>query len=385
MPDQPPLNYVPDQLVIDSTEEAVVLPELDDLQIKYSAVETIPEFDLKLLQLEYRADLEKKIDATPVLELDPILFELRRRFENSNQMPFLAKNRTISSRFGATPETQSHTDFDPAFIAPPATPLFAPSGGRGVRIGVLDTKIAKHDKLLDHIETRSPDPYLPYLPADSYVQLWEEGHATFVVGRILAAAPEATVVVRHVLDRKGEAPAWDTVKALAGFLADDVKILVLAMGCYTDDGKAPKIVARAVERLKSKMLIVAAAGNHGAVKGMKNGITKDSPTWPAALDDVTAVGAHTQTGALTEFSPRPLWVNCTALGEHVDSTYLTGDVRLREGGVVTFQGYARWEGTSFSAATVAGAIAVVMARDNVDAHEALKKAIAENGAVHKYP
>jgi subtilisin family serine protease len=103
----------------------------------------------------------------------------------------------------------------------------------------------------------------------------------------------------------------------------------------------PLVLERAVEALRDKAVtIVAAAGNNGpASKKM----------WPAALPQVIAVGAdkagHPEAAS---FSPvNHEWVDLMAPGEKVYSTY-------------ECEGYADWDGTSFAAPAVSGAIAYLM-------------------------
>jgi subtilisin family serine protease len=95
------------------------------------------------------------------------------------------------------------------------------------------------------------------------------------------------------------------------------------------------------------------------------------------MDDVVAVGADRGAGAegsrLAPFSPRLPWVAVTADGVDVVSTYLSGDVDVltRAGSQRRrFDGYARWSGTSFAAATVTGELAA-LARPGVSAWQAV--------------
>ena len=108
----------------------------------------------------------------------------------------------------------------------------------------------------------------------------------------------------------------------------------LSFGCYTDDGEPPLVLARAVSLVSAEILLVAAAGNHGNIDELKKqgdlkdaswarGLTPKTPVWPAAFDEVIAVGATD-----APFSPQTPWVDLTAPGMNVVSTYLTGQVKL---------------------------------------------------------
>ncbi|WP_329056120.1 S8 family serine peptidase [Amycolatopsis sp. NBC_01488] len=379
LPDVPE-DAPPDELIVDLRERPLVEAALVDLGVIVTRDGEIPPFDLAKLKLTYGFSMAP--DLPFVMEIDAVLSELRRRFAArcGGWVPLLGKNRTLSNQFGAYPQTQSQGDFDPVRAARPDTTGADPAAGRGVRIGLLDTKLYRHPDLDGHYETPAGDSTFD-LPDPGTATPWENGHATFVAGMILAQAPAATLVVRDVLDANGRASAWDTVVELAGFLDDGVDVLNLAIGTRAQDGDCPLIVRRAVERLSPHLTIVAAAGNHGGIPGIRNGLTRTSPTWPAALTGVIAAGATKADGTLAPYSPDLPWVTCTALGDEVVSTYLSGKVTLRSGDVQDFEGYATWRGTSFATATVSGAIAARIRPGEVTAAGAFHSALAAGDVV----
>src|SRR5215467_8244085 len=125
---------------------------------------------------------------------------------------------------------------------------------------------------------------------------------------------------------------------LAGRYFADHDALVPAA---TYDDEPPLVLRKTVRALTgSGVVIVAAAGNHGS---------QEKKIWPAAFDEVVAVGAGARIPGkdeftVAEFSPRQPWVDLLAPGVDVPSLYKAS-------------GYATWDGTSFSAAGVSGAIA----------------------------
>jgi membrane-anchored mycosin MYCP len=174
-----------------------------------------------------------------------------------------------------------------------------------------------------------------------------------------------------------------------GFIGSGVDILNLSFGCYTDDGEPPLVLARAVSLVSAEILLVAAAGNNGDIDELrKHGelpnpeahwnkyLTSKTPVWPAAFDEVITVGA-TNGKELAPFSPQTPWVDLTAPGVDVESTYLTGEVKLTSpppGSPTeeTFSnGFAYWDGTSFAAAAVSGAVAAKILPGRRDARQAL--------------
>jgi subtilisin family serine protease len=185
--------------------------------------------------------------------------------------------------------------------------------------------------------------------------------------------------VLNVLDNKlAAATAWDVAVRMAAFADSDVNVINLSLGCYTDDGDAPLLLKRAVELLTPQTIVVAAAGNHGAGVSAAGEVTPRTPFWPAALDDVVAVGAHDSDGQRAAFSPDTPWITLSAPGVDVASTYLRGAVEIPLEGstdgateLQDFGGYAIWSGTSFAAAAVSGKIAAGTVPGRRTAREAL--------------
>jgi hypothetical protein len=228
-------------------------------------------------------------------------------------------------------DSKAGADPDPAVVRPiPDEPW-----GQGIRVGVIDVPLVPGHKDLVGVEA-VPEDVAP--PQD--LTLWS-GHANFVVGLIRRQAPQAEILVRPALSATdGSGTTWD-----------------LSFGVQTEDDEPPFALRRAFERLGDGVLVVASAGNWASQPSPPHA------TWPAALTNVVAVGAATEFGS--HFSPRRLWVDATAPGVKVGSTYLGSpdlpvDVELAAGDKASFTGWATWSGTSFAAATATGAIAAQM-------------------------
>ncbi len=312
--------------------------------------------------------------STGVHDLDPLLAALRAHFKarHGGWSPTIGKNRFLGPVFGGDGAVHHSGGGEPSKVA--ATdqlPARKAGAGAGVVVGVLDTYIAPHP-WLEGGWVADPEQQLPrqpvYAPAD--------GHATFVTGLILAQAPSATVRVRQVLGTGGRgAYAWNVAKEIVTLGRSGIDILNLSLLCQTEDGGEPLVLRTAVNKVPPGVVVVAAAGNHGAenpgqaVDGQ--GATTNGPVYPAALPEVVAVGASTQTGTVASFTPRDAeWIDLIALGEGVVSTYLDALVEL-DHRPVRFNGWARWSGSSFSAAGVSGAIAARINK-GVTAPEALR-------------
>lgn len=343
-------------------------------------------------------------------DLDLLIYWLRAHFRSAyaGWVPTMGKNRVIEPVRGF-PYISGGGEGDPYFggvgdprassrangetaaevprlsAPPPGWPRRAAKPGRGVRVGVLDTRLYPNEWLAGGYVAAAND-LLQVPAAESSPRPASAGHATFIAGLILRKAPGAELVIRPVLNEQAIGKAWDVAKHMAGFIGSGVDMLNLSFGCYTDDGEPPLALARAVSLVSGEILLVAAAGNNGDVDELRasgtlpdtpltRGLTSKTPMWPAAFDEVIAVGA-TAGDKLAPFSPRTPWVDMTAPGVDVESTYLTGEVKLaspdQESPTVTFSnGFAYWAGTSFAAATVSGAVAAKILPGRRDARQAL--------------
>jgi hypothetical protein len=234
--------------------------------------------------------------------------------------------------------------------------------GKGVKIAVLDTGLFAHDWLggvqkapaADDIWDVEPDQY-----ADN-----ESGHGTFIAGLILQVAPAAEVYVVKVLDSHGVGDDVTVAKALEQ-LPQDIDIVNLSLGGYTDDDGAPLALACALQSMrKQRSVVVAAAGNNAQTR----------PFWPAAFKQVLAVGAVQEKApqwVRADFSNSGWWVDAVARGVNLESTFAKGKTKAAAGDTPqpatdptwTFDGWAAWDGTSFSAPITAGVLARTMSRN----------------------
>jgi hypothetical protein len=228
-------------------------------------------------------------------------------------------------------------------------------------VGIVDTRLSAHPWLTGAF-IASPRQ----LRAESVGQEtpFTADHATFVTGLVLRQAPGSVVVLRGELDDHAQSDSWSIARAMADLAASSVDIVNFSFGCATDDGQPPLVLSAAIAALGPQTVVVAAAGNHGA---SPNGSTP-TPSWPAALDNVIAVGALGSQGP-APFSPEAPWVDAFAPGVGVASTCPPDG----EGGGL----FARWSGTSFAAALVTGAIAA-RSTSGVTAQDAWQQVRAES-------
>ena len=365
-------RFITDELVVAIPHQDLVLGELAELSDLIDNVRidrSDARLGLSLLSIVHSPSARDDEGAA----LNRVLRTIRERCAEryDNWVPTIGKNRLLEGIDGASGivggggvDSASGivggggggvpTPCDAADLPKP------PAGerGRDVKVAILDTRLYPHPDLAGRFYVEDQDALLH----SSDTLPFHSGHATFLAGLIIQRAPLVELEIHNVLsDERAVATAWDVATRIAQFAGSDVGVLNLSLGCYTDDGAAPLVLARAVELLTPGVVIVAAAGNHGAGKSPAGRLTARTPFWPAALDDVVAVGAHDEYGERATFSPTAPWITLSAPGVDVKSTYLAGEVLVPgdDGETVEqqFHGYASWSGTSFAAATVSGEIA----------------------------
>jgi hypothetical protein len=235
--------------------------------------------------------------------------------------------------------------------------------GKGVRIAVLDTGMFDHQWLTAVL--RAPGSADVWdVENDGYADA-ETGHGTFIAGLILQVAPAAEVYVVKVLDSHGVGD--DAAVALAmEQLPQDVDIVNLSLGGYTDDDSGPLAIACALNAMrKQRNVVVAAAGNNASAR----------PFWPAAFKQVLAVGAVEHKDSRwrrADFSNYGWWVDATARGVNLASTFSKGQTKAAQTDkpdpndpTITFEGWAAWDGTSFASPITAAVLARTMSRNGL--------------------
>jgi membrane-anchored mycosin MYCP len=379
------LPCVPDDLVVGLPSLQLVTAELETFGIDPGPARTSADLGLALVSLKGGEDVVPRVrsaalavegdrpapdDDEPLL--DQVLWALRRIFASryAGWTPLLGKNRLVGRVHGVG-EVSHGGCSDPT----PADPVLSPpqrgtGPGTGVRVGVLDTGLYAQPWLAGGWAARYGD-----LVRETPTHLYPEGHATFIAGLVLNQAPGATVEVRQVLGADGTADSWTVAQEIVRFGNSGLDVLNLSFVCYTEDGEAPLLLAAAVDRLDPHLVVVAAAGNHGAVDvgdADQNAKERIRPAWPAALDDVVAAGAAKPDGSRAGFSPDAPWVDVITRGTQLRSTYLHSASGSPGATAVKFEGWASWEGTSFAAALVSGAVAAGTQPGRTSGREALR-------------
>ena len=213
------------------------------------------------------------------------------------------------------------------------------SSGRGVKVAVLDTGVdRRHEDLPRVLQGRD------FVSGDRNPQD-PVGHGTFVAGVIaaerdnrrgIAGVSRATILPARVLDAWGRGRDGDIAQAIRWAVRERADIINLSLG----GARSGRVLRDAVRfATRNDVLVVASAGNRGGAR----------PMYPAAYPDALAVGATDWRDRMTSWSQHGSWVDLVAPGAKIAST-VPGD------------GYARGDGTSFSAPLVAGSAALLVAK-----------------------
>jgi serine protease len=254
------------------------------------------------------------------------------------------------------------------------------SGGRGVKVAVLDTGVAYSNRVPFK---RSPD-----FNASQFVAGWDyvdgdayandaNGHGTHVAGTIAEAtnnklalaglAYGAKIMPVRVLDRNGEGNANDIADGVRFAAKKGAKLINLSLEFDSGVRAAdiPQLLS-AINYARSRgVLVIGASGNEG----------QQSISYPANAPGVMSVGATTETGCVADFSNGGYGLDIVAPGGGGSST-ATGESRCRSGSgrtrniaQVTFSGKSvsvfgipsDYEGTSMATPHVTAAAALVIA------------------------
>jgi hypothetical protein len=305
----------------------------------------------------------------PAPEVMETLAKIRRLTANRPQGPAaVAPNHVFvgeAINFYGEPRLQGGpgSTVRPATL-PPALPrrTTVPADGSGARIAVLDTGMFEHEWLRGVQRGPLSDDVWD-VERDGYGDA-EAGHGTFIAGLIRQAAPASEIYALKVLDSHGVGDDLGVAAALQQ-LPSDVDIVNLSLGGYTDRDAPPLALAEALEALGEHRAVVAAAGNHGATR----------PFWPAAFEPVLAVGATDSDGGRwvrAPYSNHGPWVDATARGSNLQSTFVRAKTKVAQGPTlsaldptIAFEGWASWDGTSFSTPIAAAMIARTMSRSGM--------------------
>jgi thermitase len=214
--------------------------------------------------------------------------------------------------------------------------------GAGVIVAVIDTGVSPHPDLAanllpgyDFVDGDSD-------PADARNGLDDNGdgridevygHGTHVAGVIKLVAPEAKIMPLRALDADGRGLMLDVAQAFAYAMDNGAHVINLSLGSNVPSRLLEDLVNQAAAR---NIVVVASAGN----------LADDAEQYPAASACAIGVISVNVADSLSPFSNFGKWVDFSAPGEAIYSTFPPN-------------GYAHWSGTSMATPFVAGQAALL--------------------------
>jgi minor extracellular protease Epr len=206
--------------------------------------------------------------------------------------------------------------------------------GRGVRVAIIDTGIARHEDLT----------IAGGVAFTTYTTSFHDdnGHGTHVAGIIgarnniigtVGIAPEADLFAVKVLGQDGTGYLSDLVAGIDWSINNRMHIINMSLGTSSSSSTLQRIVDAAYNQ---NILIVASAGNAGNSEGIG-----DNVLYPARYNSVIAVGATDVNDNRASFSSTGSDLEFSAPGVRIISSYLNDS-------------YIRISGTSMASPYVAG-------------------------------
>lgn len=227
------------------------------------------------------------------------------------------------------------------------------TGDKKIKVAVLDSGVDDFNdlQLADSIDL---------IPGEEEVLplFWDvTGHGSSVAGIIAAEkndvgitgiAPNTEIYAAKVLDEKNQAPVSRVIDGIYWAIEKKVNIINMSFGIKTDSAALHKAIRDAYD---AGILLVAAAGNGNDVE------------YPAAYDEVIAVGSVDTSGSVSEKSASGDELELVAPGEQICSTG-------------AFEGTLICAGTSMAAPHVTGIAAKLWAKDTSVSAEFIRQLMA---------
>ena len=245
-----------------------------------------------------------------------------------------------------------------------APEAWASVSGSNVRVAVIDSGV----------DYTHPDIAPNYAGGNDFTSadgnpMDDHGHGTHVAGTIAAAmnnptgdpaaeegvvgvAPQAQILAYKVCTADGTCSDFAIVQAIGQAVADGARVINMSLG---DTVFSQSLYDAVQDAWNANVVIVAGAGNNGTTEHF----------YPAAFDNVIAVGAFDEDHRRASFSNYGSWVDIAAPGNVIFSAYplaACGGLSPEPGDT----GCYTWNsGTSMATPHVAGAAALIWSRGDV--------------------
>jgi len=256
--------------------------------------------------------------------------------------------------------------------------------GKGTTVAVLDSGVSDHEWLRGSFaEDPLPDEARGLWDLSATALPRHVGHGTFVCGVVLQYAPAARLLPRRVLDFGGDAEDDQLAGTIRGLIASNPDVVNLSLGPTpvdqpgeSDEGTAQTV--KALEELQHACgtIVVAAAGHvdeempaeqiapPGPLSLVVGALDlSGQPAWFSGKQPVTIWAPGTDILSSFVYFPGPVALDHPAAHDHSDDhahphSHDPSDAPVpAQQPLAPFEGWARWNGTSFAAPAVAGALA----------------------------
>ncbi len=242
--------------------------------------------------------------------------------------------------------------------------------GSGVLVAVVDTGLLESAPALHPWLRGVTGDFEPEVDPTTGLIPRYTAHGTFIASIVRAMAPGAEVRVGRIFERAGARFESEVVQALYQMMdSSPPDIISLSAGTHTwlNGGLLSfRFFIDGPLRQHRDTVLVAAAGNDG----------RNWKFSPAKMKGVISVGALAPNGKKRAwFSNFGNWVRVYAPGQNLVHAYSRGTYHYYEHRRPdeTFDGMARWSGTSFSTPLVSGLIAARMSETGETAREAARE------------
>lgn len=162
-------------------------------------------------------------------------------------------------------------------------------------------------------------------------------------GQLSGVADNVALYSVKVLDQDNTTPVSRLIEGIYWCIENEMDVINLSLGCSYD---SEALAAAVQDAAKAGIILVAAAGNAGDNASLE---------YPAAYDDVIAVGASNEYNQVSSFTSGKEQIDVMAPGEKIWTYSMLG-------------GYMAVDGTSIATAQVTGAVArILQVRKEADA------------------
>lgn len=221
---------------------------------------------------------------------------------------------------------------------------------QAVKVAILDSGVELLSRIpvSGSVNLVEEEQDLPYYMNDM------TGHGTAVADIVHQICPDAQLYAVRVLDRENKGRLSDIVEGIYWCIDHEIDIINMSFGTSKDSEILQSAIAEASAH---GIMIVGSAGNGGSESDVE---------YPAAFEEVIAVGAVDTSAKRTQESATGPEVELVAPGEQILTKSMLGMETVNSG-------------TSMAAPHVTGAAAVLMQQDSEKSSEQIREALKESG------